>query len=311
MPARPKPILRPAQDEDLELSIKETAQLRHALLAWHRRHAMEAPWRQTGDPYHVLVAAVMAQQTQMSRVLLKFDEFIAAFPTIEKLASARTARVLRVWEGMGYNLRALRLHRAAKLIVRRGAFPRTVDELEQIEGIGPFTAAIISSFAFREPAAAVDTNVRRVIARLSGDVDVTLSDRDVQPAADALISQRSPARWNQAIMDLGGRVCISRSPKCDICPIARWCRSRAAFEKGPRKVAERRAGYQRQPKFEGSRRYHRGRIVQALRELPEGRSLSPKQLGNKLGTKEVAELLDALERDGLIRQLANGRVRLP
>ncbi|MCH7699251.1 MAG: A/G-specific adenine glycosylase [Chloroflexi bacterium] len=295
----------------LSLSKDESPQLRSALLAWHRRNALRAPWRETGDPYHVLVAAVMAQQTQMSRVLLKFDEFISAFPTIERLAGARTARVLRVWEGMGYNLRALRLHRAAKLIVRMGGFPRTATELEQIEGIGPFTAAIISSFAFREPAAAVDTNVRRVIARLSGDVDVTLTDRDVQPAADVLISRRAPARWNQAIMDLGGRVCVSRSPKCDVCPIARWCRSRAAFDKSPRKVAERRASYKPQPKFEGSRRYHRGRIVQALRELPEGRSLSPQQLGNKLGIDNIAELLDVLERDGLIRRLPIGRVRLP
>ncbi len=141
----------------LSLSKDDVAALRRALLAWHRQHALNAPWRQTGDPYHVLVAAVMAQQTQMSRVLLKFDEFIAAFPTIEKLARARTSRVLRVWEGMGYNLRALRLHRAAKLIVRMGAFPRSSEELQQIDGIGPFTAAIISSFALREPAAAVDT----------------------------------------------------------------------------------------------------------------------------------------------------------
>ena len=310
MPAQQKPTVR-RKNSILSLSKDESPQLRSALLAWHRRNALRAPWRETGDPYHVLVAAVMAQQTQMSPDLLQFDEFISAFPTIERLAGARTARVLRVWEGLGYNLRALRLHRAAKLIVRRGGFPRTAAELQQIEGIGPFTAAIISSFAFREPVAAVDTNVRRVIARLSGDVDVTLTDRDVQPAADVLISRRAPARWNQAIMDLGGRVCVSRSPKCDVCPIARWCRSRAAFDKSPRKVAERRASYKPQPKFEGSRRYHRGRIVQALRELPEGRSLSPQQLGNKLGIDNIAELLDVLERDGLIRRLPIGRVRLP
>jgi A/G-specific adenine glycosylase len=192
-----------------------------------------------------------------------------------------------------------------------GGFPETATELEQIEGIGPFTAGIISSFAFREPAAIVDVNVRRVIARLSGDINVTLTDRDVQPAADALISRRVPGKWNQAIMDLGGRVCASRSPKCDICPIARWCRSQPKIAKGTKKIGERRAGYKPQPKFEGSRRQHRGRIVQALRELPEGRSLSMRQLRSKLGTEEISELLDALERDGLIRQLANGRVRLP
>ena len=305
MPDRPKPILRLAQDD--------VRQLRRALLAWHRRHALKAPWRTSGDPYHVLVAAVMAQQTQIARVLLKFDEFIAAFPTVEKLARARTARVLRVWEGMGYNLRALRLHRAAKLIARRGGFPRTAAELEQIEGIGPFTAAIISSFAFREPAAAVDTNVRRVIARLSGDVEVTLSDRAVQPGADALISRRAPGRWNQAIMDLGGRVCVSRAPKCDVCPIARWCRSRPKLAKRDRKIGERRAGYKAQPKFAGSRRYYRGRIVQALRELPTRSSLSPRQLARRLDirARQLTELLGALHRDGLIQRRGDGSVSLP
>ena len=298
---------------ELRLSKDDVAALRRALLAWHRRHALKAPWRTSGDPYHVLVAAVMAQQTQISRVLLKFDEFIAAFPTVQALARARTARVLRVWEGMGYNLRALRLHRAAKLIVRRGAFPRTAGELERIEGIGPFTAAIISSFGFGEPAAAVDTNVRRVIARLSGDVDVTVSDRAVQPAANALISHRAPGRWNQAIMDLGGRVCVSRSPKCDVCPIARWCRSRPKFAKRTRKIGERRAANKPQPPFAGSRRYYRGRIVQALREVPASGSLSPRQLARRLDIRptELTELLAALNRDGLLRIDSNGRVLLP
>lgn len=300
----------------LSLSAHDTAALRRALLAWHRRHALKAPWRESGDPYHVLVAAVMAQQTQMSRVLPKFDEFIEAFPTIEKLARARTARVLRVWEGMGYNLRALRLHRAAKLIVKSGGFPRTAAELEQIDGIGPFTAAIISSFAFGEPAAAVDTNVRRVIARVAGDIDAAMNDRDVQPAADALISRRALGRWNQAMMDLGARVCVAREPRCDACPIARWCRARPKFANGARRIAERRAGYKSQPRFEGSRRQLRGRIVQLLRELPHGEAMSARQLRASLpagrgSAQQIADVLAGLERDGLIRRLANGRVRLP
>ena len=312
MATAPDANLHLAKSATLNLSKGDVAELRRALLAWHRRHALKAPWRTSGDPYQVLVAAVMAQQTQISRVLLKFDEFIAAFPTVEKLARARTARVLRVWEGMGYNLRALRLHRAAKLIVRRGSFPRTAEELEQIEGICPFTAAIIASFGFRQPAAAVDTNVRRVIARLSGDVDVTLTDRAVQPAADALISRRAPGRWNQAIMDLGGRVCVSRTPKCDICPIARWCRSRPKLAKRTKKVRDVRAGYKAQPPFAVSRRYYRGRIVQALRELPARGSLSSRQLSRQLDLRagDVTELLAALQRDGLIRRREDGRVRL-
>jgi A/G-specific adenine glycosylase len=289
--------------------------LRRALLAWHRTHGLRAPWRASGDAYEVLVAAVMAQQTQMSRVLPKFDEFVAAFPTVEALAHAPAGEVLRRWAPLGYNLRALRLHRAAKLIVRRGGFPRAAAELERIEGIGPFTAAIIASFAFGEPAAAIDTNVRRVLARLLGDASAQLPERALLPAAGQLMSRRAPARWNQAMMDLGGLVCTSRSPKCAVCPLARWCRSRPFF--ATKRVAETRARYRAQPPFHGSRRYYRGRIVQALRELPPRASLSPPELSDRLPHRDgldetkLAELIESLRRDGLVRALRGGRLRLP
>jgi A/G-specific adenine glycosylase len=209
----------------LSLSKDELAALRRALLAWHRTHGLRAPWRASGDAYQVLVAAVMAQQTQMSRVLPKFDEFVAAFPTVDALARAPAADVLRRWEGLGYNMRALRLHRAA----------------------------IIASFAFGEPAPAIDTNVRRVLARLLGDASAQLPERALLPAAERVMSRRAPARWNQAMMDLGGLVCTSRKPKCDVCPLARWCRARPAF--ATKRVAETRARYRTQPPFRGSRRY--------------------------------------------------------
>jgi A/G-specific adenine glycosylase len=301
--------------------------LRRALLAWHRAHGLRAPWRASGDAYHVLVAAVMAQQTQMSRVLPKFDEFVAAFPTVDALARAPAADVLRHWEGLGYNMRALRLHRAAKLIVRRGGFPCAAAELERIEGIGPFTAAIIASFAFGEPTPAIDTNVRRVLARLLGDASAQLPERALLPAAERVLSGRAPARWNQAMMDLGGLVCTSRAPKCDVCPLARWCRSRPAF--ATKRVAEGRAQYagsdrlkpvlqkKREPPFRGSRRYYRGRIVQALRELPPDASLSPHEFIDRLpacdGLDEtkLGELIESLRRDGLVRVGRSGRLRLP
>lgn len=262
----------------------------------------------------------MAQQTQMSRVLLKYDEFLAAFPTVESLARASTARVLRVWGGLGYNLRALRLHRAAKLIARSGGFPRAAEELERIDGIGPFTAAIVSSFAFAEPVAAVDTNVRRVIARLAGVVDDRVTDRDVAPAAQALLSRRAAARWNQAMMDLGGRVCTARSPKCDDCPVARWCRGRPKLARA--RVREAKAAYGdrlkpvSQERFAGSRRYYRGRIVEALRALPDGRSIARSRLrervaGGALDLEAFASIVEALARDGLVRVDGRGRVRLP
>ena len=294
---------------------RELARLRRALLAWHRRHGLRAPWRSSGDSYQTLVAAVMAQQTQMSRVLPKFDQFIAAFPTIEKLARARTATVLRAWEGLGYNLRALRLHRAAKRIVREGGFPLSAEALERIDGIGPFTAAIVASFAFGEPVAAVDTNVRRVVSRLlAGDVEGRQAGRAIDVLAQRLLARRSSGRWNQAMMDLGGSVCTARAPQCDICPLARWCRARPLLAKG---IAETRASYRAEPPFRGSRRYYRGRIVQALRELPGDASLAQDELLARLPSRDgldaarLRELIEALQRDGLVRIRANGRLRLP
>ena len=155
-----------------------------ALLEWHAREGLRAPWRESRDPYECLVAAVMAQQTQMSRVLSCYERFLAAFPTVESLAAGTPGEVIRVWKGMGYNQRAVRLHRAAQTIVAQG-WPRTAKELEGIEGIGPFTAAIVASFAFGEPAACVDTNVVRVLTRLTGDE--TLRGKRLQDVADAVL----------------------------------------------------------------------------------------------------------------------------
>jgi A/G-specific adenine glycosylase len=197
-----------------------------------------------------------------------------------------------------------------------GAWPRTAPELQKIEGIGPFTAAIIASFAFGEVSAAIDVNVIRVLSRLSGSVEM-LPERSLTALADKLCSPRSPARWNQAMMDLGAVVCTSRKPKCDACPIARWCRARPLFAGAPATlVAEDRLAYRTKPAFAGSTRYYRGRIVQVLRELPEGRSLTTRQLldcidgRGSLDIGQLRVLVDALRRDGLV-QLERGRVRLP
>lgn len=258
----------------------------------------------------------MAQQTQMSRVLPKFDEFIKAFPTIEALATAPTSEVLRQWAGLGYNLRALRLQRAARCIVDMGGFPRWAADLEHIEGIGPFTAAIVTSFAFGEPVAAIDTNVERVVARLSGKLN-GLRARNVRDAAGGLVSLRAAGRWNQAMMDLGAQVCTARTPKCSACPLARWCRGRPLLTRPERMVAEPRASYGVQPPFRHSRRYFRGRIVDMLRALPPGRSLAPAQMLQRLPDRDglddgaLTDLVESLNHDGLVRVTRAGRVMLP
>jgi A/G-specific adenine glycosylase len=297
-------------------TISGLPQVQRALLAWHHAQGMHAPWRESGDPYQVLVAAVMAQQTQMSRVMPSYERFIAAFPTVESLASATAGDVIRVWAGMGYNQRAIRLHRAAQTIVA-GGWPRNAAALAKIDGIGPFTAAIIASFAFGEPAACVDTNVRRVLGRLSGDAGI--DGKRLQSLADASLAAREPARWNQALMDYGARVCTVR-PKCGECIVSRWC---ALAPGALAMVADERADYvarprpKTQPKYEGSARWWRGRIVDALRALPPGASISVAALRRTIvnGTAppsaaEVRTLVAALEAHGLVA-VAAGRVRLP
>jgi len=290
--------------------IDELPQVRRALRRWHRRHGLRAPWRESGDPYHALVAAVMAQQTQMSRVMPSYERFIAAFPTVESLAGASLAYVIRAWAGMGYNQRAVRLHRAARTLAADG-WPHDVASLARIDGIGPFTAAIVASFAFGAPAACVDTNVQRVLGRLAGDEEI--AGARLQRLADAALARREPARWNQALMDYGARVCAPR-PRCGACVVARWCASRERYQAPERMVAEERAPYDARPRrparsqapYEGSARWYRGRIVDVLRGLPPGGSVPlrvlPRLIADgrpALSAGETRELVRALERAGL------------
>ncbi len=325
--------------------IPHLREMQDALLAWHDEHGMHAPWRVSGDPYQTMVAAVMAQQTQMSRVLVAYDRFIAAFPTIDALAAASAGDVLRAWAGMGYNSRALRLHNAAKDVVAQG-WPRDAASLTAISGIGPFTAAIIASFAFGEPAACVDTNVRRVLGRISGDESI--DGKRLQTLADASLAVDEPARWNQALMDYGARVCVVR-PRCGECVIARWCASSRNVASTPLTlVADERAPYRasgqdiaarprtqstkeppaagraarrssitkKAPPFERSARYYRGRIIDALRALPVGETIALDELASCISAQppptadQLEALVTALARDGLITSAA-GRFSLP
>jgi A/G-specific adenine glycosylase len=294
--------------------IDDLTAVRRALLRWHRANGLRAPWRESADPYHVFVAAVMAQQTQMSRVMECYARFLAVFPTVEALAAASRADVIRTWAGMGYNQRAVRLHEAARAVAATG-WPREADDLAKISGIGPFTAAIIASFAFARPAACVDTNVRRVLGRLAGDE--ALRPAAIQSLADVAMARRAPARWNQALMDYGARVCTPR-PKCGECVVAASCRARDRYA-SPR-VGERRGGYRAarpETPYEGSPRFWRGRIVDALRSLGPAEGIAVRALSTLIADGRPAPsladtraLLAALERDGLA-VVRRGRVTLP
>jgi A/G-specific adenine glycosylase len=215
--------------------------VRHAfgrkLRAWYRRNARDLPWRRTRDAYHILVSELMLQQTQVSRVVTRYGEFLEEFPTLGSVARARPARVMEAWEGLGYYARARNLHRLARAVTESGArpdepLPSHPDALRELPGIGAYTAGAVASFAYERRAALVDTNVARVLKRAFAprvDVKTTRGQRVVWEIANALLPRTGRATWthNQALMELGALVCTARVAHCGRCPVRSVCRSAA------------------------------------------------------------------------------------
>ena len=203
---------------------------RRQLLAWYGANGRDLPWRKTDDPYHILVSEVMLQQTQVDRVLPKYHEWLEKYPSLEALASARVTEVARTWRPLGYNLRPRRLHAIARESVARygGQLPSDEETLLSFKGIGAYTAGAIRSFAFRQRAAILDTNVARVLFRVfigSGDPRAHAMRKHLWAVSEALVPRKQVFDFNQALMDLGALVCVARKPKCPVCPMTRMCRS--------------------------------------------------------------------------------------
>ena len=201
---------------------KTATNFKRLLLAWYRQHARPLPWRLTRDPYRVLVSEFMLQQTQVSRVEEYYPRFLARYPTLNALASARPKTVRETWEGLGYYARAANLHRLARQVVAEhdGAIPSDPETLRTLPGVGRYTAGAVACFAFEKREATVDTNVRRVIQRAFGARDVWAFTRLILP-------QRKRTVWefNQAVMDLGATICVARKPRCSICPMRPACKT--------------------------------------------------------------------------------------
>ena len=244
-----------------------------ALVAWYGRHGRDLPWRRTRDPYAVLVSEVMLQQTQVSRVVPRFEAWMERWPTAAAVAAEPVAEILRAWVGLGYNRRALRLWEACRIVAERG-WPA---DLRELPGVGAYTAAAVGAFAFGRDELPVDTNVARVLARLGS-----------RPEGHAEV-------LGHALMDLGATICTARAPRCHACPLDD-CPSRGAVATPtPRRAAAR-------PRFENTDRYARGRVVAALAEgepLPVG-----------LDSGRLRRVLAGLMRDGLVVMDASG-LRLP
>lgn len=199
--------------------------IRRRLLAWYDAHRRDLPWRRTHDPYRIWVAEVMLVQTQVDTVIPYYERFLERFPDLESLAAADLDSVLKTWEGLGYYARARNLHKAATIVLsdHAGQLPRDAEGLRALPGIGAYVAAAVSSIAFGEPALAIDGNVRRVLSRL---LDLPApTDSRLRAVAQGLVGER-PADVNQALMDLGARLCKPRAPRCPDCPLGRSCRAR-------------------------------------------------------------------------------------
>ena len=288
---------------------------RAAVLDWYDGNGRRLPFRGPTDPYLVLVSETILQQTQVARGGPAWAAFVGRFPTVEALAAATPADVLRAWRGLGYNRRAINLQRAARIVVDElgGAFPTDVAGLERLPGVGPYTARAVAAIAYGLPVGAVDTNVRRVLGRVVGGSAAGVPPRDLQALADALARTDRAADWTHALMDLGSTVCLPRRPRCAACPVRAQCRVGGAAPSEAAASEDRASPARVVVPFPRTSRWLRGRIVDLLRAA-DGSAwvVFDGPLGDHdLGA--VATALQALHGEGLV-ELAPGepmRARLP
>ncbi|MDG5818264.1 A/G-specific adenine glycosylase [Natronococcus sp. A-GB7] len=286
-----------------EPSVPEDCEpVRESLIAWYEADHRPYPWRETDDAYEILVSEVMSQQTQLDRVVDAWEDFLEHWPTTAELAAADRADVVGFWtdHSLGYNNRAKYLHEAAGQVETEydGEFPTTPEELQELMGVGPYTANAVASFAFNNGNAVVDTNVKRVLYRA---FDVPDDESAFEEWANELMPEGRSRVWNNAVMELGGVAC-RQTPRCDEvgCPWREWC---SAYETGDFTAPD----VPTQPSFEGSRRQFRGRVIGTLREYDE---LELDTLGHRIrvdyapdgeyGREWLAGLLSDLADDGLV-----------
>ncbi|MFP5318246.1 MAG: A/G-specific adenine glycosylase [Acidimicrobiia bacterium] len=276
-----------------------------ALLGWWvaggRR---DLPWRHTRDPWAVLVSEVMAQQTQVARVAPAWRRFMLRFPTATDCAAAPLADVVTAWAGLGYNRRAVNLHRSAVAVTEHngGRLPTTLDGLLALPGVGPYTARAVLAFSGQADVGVVDTNSGRVLARAVAGRP--LAPSDAQRMADSMVPPGEGWSWNSAVLDLGAAFCTSRSPRCGPCPVASACAWANAGGPDPAPPPAR------QSRFDGSDRQGRGRLVAVLRAGPVPVADAARAAGWPDDPVRAARAVAALVADGLARVEA-GRIELP
>jgi len=275
------------------------------VLRWYRRNGRKLPWRGTPNPYRILLSEIMLQQTQVSRVLATYPEFIRRFPTFDALSRAKVRDVILAWRGMGYNARAVRLHALARAVVHRHRGRVPVIGLLNLPGIGRYTAHALLSAVHGLPVPVVEVNIRRFLSRVlfpMRTLDETRSEREMWQIAEALLPRGRAYDWNQAAMDMGSMVCTARRPLCHQCPVAPACASRPVMRRVSNASGKKEPGLRGVPN-----RIYRGRIVEELRRRDGHERLSARELGNRIlggysdrNASWLYALLRGLESDGLI-----------
>jgi A/G-specific adenine glycosylase len=256
------------------LDVRPSKQIfQRELLSWYDSHKRELPWRRDTGPYHVWLSEIMLQQTRVAAVVDYYERFLRRFPTVQKLAAAREASVLAAWSGLGYYRRARMLHAAAKIVAgeRGGVFPSAASDLQNLPGIGRYTAAAIASICFGEAVAVVDGNVERVLGRVCGKA---LGKEQAWTLADEMLAEERPGDFNQAMMELGAMVCVPGQPLCLACPVREICRAKGTVA-GAKKasVQKKRTIHYALDCRDGSvflvQRPHTASLMGGMWELPE------------------------------------------
>jgi len=289
----------------MALTTKEIRSVNQLLLRWYAKSARPLKIRERSDPYSVLIVEVMAQQTQISRVDQLAERFLSRFPTLTALAKAETADVLEAWRGLGYNRRALSLHRAAQAAHAAGGLPATHEELQLLPGIGPYTARAVAAIAFGGSEIPVDVNIARVVQRLTGEAKLT--PKPLQAAANAFgaeLKANEAGAWAQAAMDLANAHCRASTPDCDSCPLRSVCHSAGRVAAPPpRKVGAA-------PRFSSTRRWLRGRLLDELRDAGAA-GVKLRGVRGEHDAEAVTATIEQLQAEGLIERLRGEVYRLP
>ena len=300
----------------IKRSPAKTKTLHRVLSRWYRKNYRKLPWRETNDPYKILISEVMLQQTQVGRVEMKFPEFIAKFPTLRTLAKASRADIIRAWQGMGYNNRAVRLRELAQVVVEKkgGRLPTDPMRLQALPGIGRYTANAISCFSHRQKVPVVDVNVRRVLSRIfwqMKSVADVRNEKEIWILAERILPN-DVYGWNQALMEFGATLCMARKPRCENCPVRKVCASNMLYKKSVLKRDKNKA-FKKEATFRNiPHRLWRGRVVEVLRSLNGKSALSLSKLGKVImgnfSSRErlwLERLVESLIRDGVVERVRN------